>query len=122
MYLVWTLCITLFSFSRITSSQGSFLLESANVYCMYSYAAYCPPESLNQWNCFWCSYLDYVPPIDVQYIFQNSTFNTLGYAGVTKDYIIFSFRGTEIESLKNWIADLASEVLVEYPYIPEAKV
>jgi len=88
---------------------------------MYSYSAYCGEQELTQWSCYWCNYLD-IPSINVQYIFQNASFNTYGYAGVTQDFIVFSFRGTEFLSLKNWIEDLSSEFLVDYPAFQNAQV
>jgi len=115
-------CILYVLFPSITNAQDGYILSDATRFLMYSYSAYCDPPNLTSWDCYWCDYVNGVEPISVQYIFQNASYNTLGYAGVTSDSIIFSFRGTEASSLKNWITDLTSEILVSYPYIPNAFV
>jgi len=94
--------------------QEGYSFDDAVRYLMYSYSAYCDPSTIQSWSCYWCDYVEGIPPVDVQYVFTNATFNALGFAGVTNDSIIFSFRGTEMLSLKNWIVDLSSAILVPY--------
>jgi len=101
--------------------QQNFNIGTADQFVMYAYASYCSSAGLTQWNCYWCNYLN-IPSVNVQYVFTNSSLNTFGYAGVSDEYIIFSFRGTEILSVKNWIEDLASEILVSYPAFQNAEV
>jgi len=101
-------------------SKAQYTINESTTYLMYSYAAYCP--NLTSWDCFWCTYVDGVPPIKVLYTFENTSSNTVGYAGVTSNSIIFAFRGTLVDSIKNWITDLESYSLTPFPYVPTLNV
>jgi len=102
---------TFFLFISLCASQN-YTIEGAERFLMYSYSAYCDPFALTSWKCFWCDYIADVPPIKVISLFHNSSYNTLGYAGVSSDSIVFSFRGTEMDSLENWITDIFNEVMI----------
>lgn len=116
------LAVVLLLISVVTiKAQDPYTVSDATTYLMYSYSAYCDPQGLNDWSCFWCTYED-VPSISVHYVFSNASSNTLGYAGVTDDAVIFAFRGTEATSLKNWISDLESEWRVPFHAYPNASV
>jgi len=114
-------CAFIISVAYCQSSFDTFDLDEAKRFTMYSYASYCLPQNISAWDCYWCDYLD-IQPIKVATIFQNASENTLGYAGVTNDSIVFAFRGTEITSIQNWIEDIESEILVNYSNFYNAEV
>jgi len=99
-------------------------LETATSWVMYSYAAYCEAPQLENWNCYWCTYHanTSVEPVSVTYVFTNDSGDSYGYAGVTNDFIVISFRGTVPTDLQNWITDLSSAVLVPYKNVPNVQV
>jgi len=69
----------------------------------YAYAAYCPQNQLQNWTCQWCK--DGFYPVAFPY---DRRTNTFGYVGVnmTDRTIVVSFRGTQSNSLRNWVIDL----------------
>jgi hypothetical protein len=84
-------------------------------------ASYCKPIKLLDWSCGPCksSFLQ----IQNVSLFVNSTQNTLGFIAVSKKLDSISifinnqvvvFRGTDLASLKNWIASLKF-LTVSYP-------
>jgi len=101
--------------ASITSAQDPFTLGNATRALMYSYSSYCGPDDLTNWTCYWCTKVPGVPMVKVSNIFQNESEATLGFAGVTENFILFSFRGTVLTDIANWVTDIGSEVLVPYP-------
>jgi len=95
---------------------NNYTLKEATEFLMYSYSAYCADTALYKWNCYWCnSPVAQKYPLTVEYFFEDNDTDTFGFAGYNKDEIIFSFRGTRIESLANVITDIESLVLIPYP-------
>jgi len=88
-------------------------------YVMYSYSTYCQADNLIYWNCYWCSQ---VAPLNVTAVFYDPNTDTYGYAGYTSDSIILSFRGTELNSILNWITDLKFAKTTPYPNVDGAAV
>jgi len=79
---------------------------------MYSYAASCRSRILN-WTCYWCNVLDDLPKVNVSLKFEsNGQLGTYGFVGVTRNYIVVSFRSTQ--SIENILTDLDVS-LVSYP-------
>jgi len=106
--------------TTVTPSQAvsiaDYNIDNATTYLMYSYSSYCQPEALKQWRCYWCETASaQMYPIDVDFFFEDNATDTFGYAGHSKSEIIFSFRGTRIQSLENVITDLESIELIPYP-------
>eukprot|EP01121_Diplochlamys_sp_Union-15-3_P012229 TRINITY_DN3636_c0_g1_i1.p1 TRINITY_DN3636_c0_g1~~TRINITY_DN3636_c0_g1_i1.p1 ORF type:complete len:294 (+),score=48.78 TRINITY_DN3636_c0_g1_i1:85-966(+) len=83
----------------------------------YAYSSYCPPNQLQNWDCYWCN-----TTTKVTQIFSDSTTNTYGWIGISGNTIVLSFRGTEGQSIQNWITDLESALHVPYPSISGATV
>jgi len=102
--------------------EDQYTWDNALQFLMYSYSSYCQPEPLQEWNCYWCQYNSTFEPVQVSYIFTNSSTDTFGFAGVTSDMVLFSFRGTVIDDLKNWISDLESAASVPYKEVPNVEV
>jgi len=69
----------------------------------FSYAAYCPQSELQSWSCKFCN-----ASFEVTAFLSDSQYNTFGYVGYASDSneIVVAYRGTEGDSLKNWIEDL----------------
>jgi len=76
-------------------------------YLHYAYAAYCPQSSLQSWTCKWCSGngTKGFQPTAFAFDEETNTFAYIGYLAANKT-IIVAFRGTQSDSLKNWITDL----------------
>jgi len=112
------LCTTLlFCCLCFSSSIASWTWSQslAYEYLYYAYAAYCPESELQSWSCSWCKeapVADFTP-----YAFpDDSKINGFGYVGYHNENqtIVISFRGTQEDSLENWITDLESMNLVAY--------
>jgi len=93
--------------------RGSYSLPVATNYLFYAYSSYCPPSALQDWSCFWCQ--NTVENFTVTQIFYDEFTNTFGFAGYNNREILVSFRGTRESSLDNWITDLNSMALVDFP-------
>lgn len=94
----------------------------------FSYASYCPFNTVANWTCFWCDKDfakiqgtvcdDLSKELVTGYAFDRDT-DTFAVVGTTADTAGFSpplslltlsviiFRGTEQLSLKNWLTDLS---------------
>lgn len=70
----------------------------------YSASAYCDPSQVNSWSCKPCELAGVASNAS---FFTNSALNVAGFAAklATGD-IVLSFRGTQVLSIQNWIADL----------------
>jgi len=99
-------------FFLVVSVYGSYDWKTSYNYLMQSYSAYCGPAALQSWNCYWCNTSEIFHVTD---IFNNSATNTFGYAGYNSKEILVAFRGTQLESIENWITDLESATLIPYP-------
>jgi len=120
--LCWFLLV-LFSFSNSmvvspVPTADDYTWESAKHYLMLSYSAYCNGSGLMNWNCYWCNTTN----VKVQFLFFNYTSNIFGFAGFTDSEIVFSFRGTELRSIRNWIEDFDAMHIIPYPQLPDAEV
>ncbi|PRP86108.1 hypothetical protein PROFUN_03095 [Planoprotostelium fungivorum] len=89
-------------------------LTDAESAMLLSYSAYCNITALTSWDCYWCSYHQVVfnsPSLQEVKTFQDAYGgNIFGYSGVTRDYIVISFRGTRAQDLSNWLTDLSYEM------------
>jgi len=86
---------------------------------VYSYAASCR-QGLNNWTCFWCTYLPNLPPVDVAVVVEsNGIYGTFGYVGNSQNSIVIGYRGSE--SISNWIHDL-DFFMTPYPGVPSVSV
>lgn len=96
-------CWSLFS----AQSQAQIVEEEqALKFLYYAYSAYCNATALTEWNCPYCIG-ETEGFLTTATVYDNDT-NTFGYVGYHPIYqeIIVSFRGTDSDSLKNWIVDL----------------
>jgi len=112
MHFSFQLFIIVFILSTTTAQITDYDVPTSTDYLLYSYSAYCNAADLQTWTCHWCNTSSAVRVI---YVFSNDTTNTYGYAGYNDKEILFSFRGTQINSLSNIITDLESQFLVDYP-------
>ncbi|EGC33148.1 hypothetical protein DICPUDRAFT_154842 [Dictyostelium purpureum] len=105
-------------------SEIPFSMDSMFLQLMYSYTAYCIPEQIVNWTCPYCIYNSSVTPLLVTQLIDNDSTNTFGFIGITTDKksIVISFRGTEMESLDNWITNLNFPKSEPYPGFPGALV
>jgi len=90
---------------------------------MFAYAAYCTDDQIIQWKCKWCQYNETVTngftPTKILY---NGSDDTAGFVGYQGNVGILSFRGTEIQSIENWITDLDAGHSTPYTPVPNAFV
>eukprot|EP01116_Phalansterium_solitarium_P025460 TRINITY_DN9753_c0_g1_i1.p1 TRINITY_DN9753_c0_g1~~TRINITY_DN9753_c0_g1_i1.p1 ORF type:complete len:332 (+),score=58.81 TRINITY_DN9753_c0_g1_i1:108-1103(+) len=100
---------------------GPYAFSLAQHYVLYSFAAYCDPLSIMQWRCQYCVAPGLETPA-VKFLLSNETYNVFGWAGSLSDQVIISFRGTEPDSLDNWIEDLKTATMRPYPDVPNALV
>jgi len=94
-------------------AESDYTLPQSKNYLMHAYAAYCTADSLRSWDCFWCA--NTTEKFFVTHVFYEEFTNTYGYIGYNSQEIMVVFRGTREDSLKNWITDLNSMVLIWYP-------
>jgi hypothetical protein len=139
-FVVWVVCLVLLTRFLIAVVLSSFLValvlllptidvtkwnyDTGYTYVLYAYAAYCPYETLNDWECKWCQYNETTRGFQPTGFFNDRATNTYGYAGYNPDLeqIIVSFRGTEVGSLKNWITDLKTSKLTPLKSYPNVTV
>eukprot|EP01116_Phalansterium_solitarium_P003896 TRINITY_DN14731_c1_g1_i1.p1 TRINITY_DN14731_c1_g1~~TRINITY_DN14731_c1_g1_i1.p1 ORF type:complete len:318 (-),score=91.12 TRINITY_DN14731_c1_g1_i1:369-1262(-) len=89
-------------------------------YTLYSFANYCSESSIQNWSCYFCKPAS--TPVTVEFVFYDPSTDTFGYAGRTDTEVIFSFRGTEINSIDNWITDLTFAKTTVWNNVPGALV
>jgi len=122
--LIIAVSLQVWSYPDIIPEKGyndTYTWHRAKNYLMYSYAAYCQPFGLQNWDCLWCKNTTEVP--NIKYVFYSPITNTYGYIGYNQREIIVAFRGTQFTSYINWEDDLDVDKTV-YPYagIPGAEV
>jgi len=88
---------------------------------MYAYSAYCT-EGLTNWTCWWCEKVPTLPPVTVVQVVYDSDTDTYGYIGYSETEIIVGFRGTNLESILNWITDFEFWQTTPYPNVTGAEV
>jgi len=106
----------------LSLSQAPFDLDLAYNQLMMSYAAYCPADQLQPWDCIFCKNNSAVASFVATSTITNETTNSFGYVGYTGTIAQVVFRGTIAESIKNWITDLDAGHTTPYPVIPGALV
>jgi len=89
---------------------------------MLSYSAYCPPDQLLNWSCYFCNNNSDVSQFKPVATVYNSSTDIFGYVGYTGTIAQVVFRGTHASSLENWVDDLNFAHTVPYPTIPNAFV
>jgi hypothetical protein len=107
--------------ANATHNVTPYSKTAATPYLMYAYSAYCNSTNIEAWNCYWCTEVAGVE-LTVTATFYNKSTNTFGYAGYNSQEIIISFRGTETDSLLNWITDLEFSKTVPYQNDPDVRV
>uniref|UniRef100_A0A6B2LE66 Fungal lipase-type domain-containing protein n=1 Tax=Arcella intermedia TaxID=1963864 RepID=A0A6B2LE66_9EUKA len=88
---------------------------------MYTFAAYCPAETVKSWSCYWCKGSN----ITVTSVIYDEGTDTSGFVGYdsSHDELIVAFRGTVKTSFSNWITDLDFVHYVPYPTaLPKVRV
>jgi len=116
-----TLVVCLLGLLTLSAQAAPWSFQTAEEYLFYSYAAYCPSDSLTNWSCKWCNeglVKDFVPT-GFPYDPKIDGYGFLGYHPVNKT-IVVSFRGTT--DLVNWITDLQSAIQVPYKNVTGAGV
>jgi len=82
-------------------------MDEARKNIVLAFAAYCPVDQINSWNCYWCNNQ---ASVDVLMVEMNTSTNTLAYVAISnfqgnpRIYVVF--RGTVESSLTNWWEDL----------------
>jgi hypothetical protein len=117
------LCVVLLlasTFAKQVNSDAYNPQRSAE-YLMFAYGAYCNSDDLQSWSCYWCLN-PAATHLTTTNFFEDKKTNTFGYAGVSSNEIIVSFRGTESDSLQNWITDLEFAKTSPYKNMPDVKV
>eukprot|EP01110_Echinostelium_bisporum_P006857 TRINITY_DN26852_c0_g1_i1.p1 TRINITY_DN26852_c0_g1~~TRINITY_DN26852_c0_g1_i1.p1 ORF type:complete len:151 (+),score=14.43 TRINITY_DN26852_c0_g1_i1:40-492(+) len=92
---------------------------------LFSYSAYCPESDIASWTCYWCNkYPNYTTGFNVMNVVYNSSTNILAYVGydTTNDAIQVVFRGTQPQSIKDWIEDMEFGHKIPYPKNPDVFV
>jgi len=113
------LSVLLLSLLLSPAHSGTYSTSQALNQLYLSYAAYCPQAAIQSWTCHFCGN---VPNFQVVTTFYDSTTNILGYVGYSNGVGHVIFRGTQSNSLVNWIADLSAAVLGAYSNIPGGEV
>jgi len=123
---LYSLLVVLLVFSPFSSAtkQIPFEINEAYTQLMYSYAAYCPEATVQPWSCYYCTYNASLTTkgFKVTSVIKNAITNTFGYVGVQGNNVEVVFRGTQSNSLTNWIEDLAAAKGAPYPNVPGATV
>jgi len=93
-------------------------LQTYQRFVYLSYAAYCSqnndPNSLKRWDCFYCNSTgNHV----VELTFVDNDLDLFGYIVRTDIDIVISFRGTQRQSIENWITNL-DFLKTDYFYAP----
>eukprot|EP00753_Platysulcus_tardus_P005574 PLAT13490.1.p1 GENE.PLAT13490.1~~PLAT13490.1.p1 ORF type:complete len:288 (-),score=78.17 PLAT13490.1:295-1128(-) len=86
----------------------------------YSGAAYCDYNALANWTCAPCQ--QYLSNFNVVRVATDEGTNTQAFIGYDNEKALVSFRGTEPNSLKDWIDDLKFAKTKPYPNFPQASV
>eukprot|EP01113_Clastostelium_recurvatum_P036018 TRINITY_DN5080_c0_g2_i1.p1 TRINITY_DN5080_c0_g2~~TRINITY_DN5080_c0_g2_i1.p1 ORF type:complete len:336 (+),score=68.32 TRINITY_DN5080_c0_g2_i1:97-1008(+) len=85
----------------------------------YAASAYYTPASIQAWNCEYCT-TEFTYSGDF-WSDETDTYGFIGYDRAMKS-IILAFRGTDSDSLPNWITNLSNGLLVPWANNPTAKV
>lgn len=80
----------------------------------HSFAAYCPTDDIQDWDCYFCDDNNF----HVVATFDNSATNIFGYVGYSGSVGQVVFRGTEVASLTNWLEDLDTLDTCVYDLVP----
>jgi len=121
--------IVFFLFSLIFTSigqNGSLDLVETRFNIVLAFAAYCPPDQINSWNCYWCNTNNMSDPVNVLMVDSNYITNTLAYVAIStyqgKPHIYVVFRGTVSSSFTNWWLNLDIQKVPPYPDQPAVYV
>jgi len=72
---------------------------------MFAYAASCPQAKIEAWTCYWCKRPE-AHSVNWTHSFTGEYGSIYGFAGVSEGYIVFSFRGTKLASILNYLSDI----------------
>jgi len=98
----------------------SFNLDEAEIHLLNSYAAYCQPQLLTRWNCYWCN----ETYVNVTFMISNVTNDLFGYVGIDtyNNNLVVAFRGSRKTSIANWVENLDFIKTQPYPDMPSIEV
>ena len=100
----------------LTSSE-SYNESLAYVPLYFSYASYCEPSNINEWNCKWCNSAS--TNFQTENVISTNYLQAfIGYDN-DQDRIVISFRGTH--NYEDWIKDLEYKQ-VAYPNVENGYV
>jgi type II secretory pathway pseudopilin PulG len=104
--------------------QQTFDINEAYNQLMYSYSAYCAEATVTSWNCYYCTLNSSMTTKGFKptAIIKNALTNTFGYVGVQGTIVEVVFRGTQSNSLQNWITDISAGKSAPYPNVTGATV
>jgi len=106
----------------VEQESAAFDLTLAYNQLMMSYAAYCPQAQIENWSCYFCTNNSVVKNFQIVATAYNATTNIFGYVGYNGNVGHVIFRGTQSNSLLNWITDMNATHSIPYPPIPNAYV
>jgi len=86
--------------------RQNFSVEGAQPILMYAYAASCGLKSIESWTCYWCQKHEGSSKFNVTHSFSGVYNSIYGFAGVSNGSIIFSFRGTKLAGVLNYLSDV----------------
>jgi len=109
-----TLSVLLLPLLLSVVASISYSASQAQTELYLSYSAYCSNSSIVSWDCWFCEPSSF----HVVATFYNSSTNIYGYVGYTGSTGHVVFRGTESDSLTNWITDLNTLSTTVYSLVP----
>ncbi|XP_051912743.1 uncharacterized protein LOC127595089 [Hippocampus zosterae] len=104
-------------FELVAALPYSYSEDLARTVAQLGALAHCSPEVISAWSCPLCKKL----PLTNPQPFGLPDFNLSGYTGTMGTRLFLLFRGTEPESVINWIEDLTFE-MVAYPHCEGCRV
>jgi len=104
--------LLVFTLVSLVLGQGSFTLDYGKAQLYHSYVSYCEPQTLANWQCYWCKF---IPGAQLVQTFEDADTDTFGYAAIvndgSKNQLVVAFRGTQPQCLENWITNLNMELV-----------
>jgi hypothetical protein len=95
-----------------THNSTENMIETMRRNMIWAYSAYCPPNALKNWNCYWCKLAPKIQIVDTAYA---SDATVGGYVGYDNDFVYVIFRGSKALNLQSWITNLRTSREIGWP-------